>query len=130
MPKVSGSRIEMVASGPMPGSTPTMLPTSTPTKHQSRLCGSSATPKPYQRSVSACWIMAAPSGPKRTENRERNLQHIGKQQAAEEGDAKRQQERALPGRGAVAHCGDEHAGKCARCHAAIFAEHHEQDRPG
>ena len=53
MPKVSGSRIEMVASGPMPGSTPTMLPTSTPTKHHIRLCGSSATPKPYQRSVSA-----------------------------------------------------------------------------
>ena len=53
MPKVSGSRIEMVASGPMPGSTPTMLPTSTPMKHQTMLCGSSATPKPYQRSVSA-----------------------------------------------------------------------------
>ena len=39
--------------GPMPGSTPTMLPTSTPTKHHIRLCGSSATPKPYQRSVRA-----------------------------------------------------------------------------
>ena len=51
MPKVSGSRIEMVASGPMPGSTPTMLPTSTPTKQNIRLCGSSATPKPYIRSV-------------------------------------------------------------------------------
>ena len=53
MPKVSGNRIEMVASGPMPGSTPTMLPTNTPMKHHITLCGSSATPKPYQRSVSA-----------------------------------------------------------------------------
>src|SRR5499427_11136237 len=49
MPKVSGSKIEMVASGPIPGSTPTMLPTSTPTKHHKILCGSKATPKPYQR---------------------------------------------------------------------------------
>ena len=32
MPKVSGSRIEMVATGPRPGSTPTMLPTNTPRK--------------------------------------------------------------------------------------------------
>ena len=61
IPKVSGSRIEMVASGPMPGSTPTMLPTSTPMKHHIRLCGSSATPKPYQRSVSAVAITGRPS---------------------------------------------------------------------
>src|SRR4051794_14813559 len=101
MPNVSGSRIEIVASGPMPGRTPTMLPISTPTKHQSRLWGSSATPKPYQRSVSACWIIAALSEPKLTENRERNLQHIGEQQAAEERDSERQQQRALPGRGAI-----------------------------
>ena len=53
MPKVSGNKIEMVASGPMPGNTPTMLPTSTPMKHHIRLCGSKATPKPYQRSVRA-----------------------------------------------------------------------------
>ncbi len=61
MPKVSGNRIEMVASGPMPGSTPTMLPTSTPMKQNIRLCGSSATPKPYQRSVSAVVITGRPS---------------------------------------------------------------------
>ena len=58
MPKVSGSRIEIVASGPMPGSTPTMLPISTPMKHHIRFCGSSATPKPYQRSVSAVVIIS------------------------------------------------------------------------
>ena len=51
----------MVASGPMPGSTPTMLPTSTPMKQNIRLCGSSATPKPYQRSVSAVVITGRPS---------------------------------------------------------------------
>ena len=53
MPKVSGNRIEIVDSTPMPGSTPTMLPTSTPMKHHIRFCGSKATPKPYQRSVRA-----------------------------------------------------------------------------
>ena len=46
IPKVSGSRMEMVATGPIPGSTPTRLPTSTPRKQYIRLCGSSATPKP------------------------------------------------------------------------------------
>ena len=54
---VSGNRIDMVATGPMPGSTPTRLPTSTPRKQYIRLCGSSATPKPYQRSCSAVPIM-------------------------------------------------------------------------
>ena len=61
MPNVSGNRIEMVASGPMPGSTPTMLPTSTPTKHHIKLCGSSATPKPYQRLSSEVAITGYPS---------------------------------------------------------------------
>ena len=61
MPKVSGRRIEMVASGPMPGSTPTMLPTSTPMKQKIRLCSSKATSKPPQRSCSAVPITDRPS---------------------------------------------------------------------
>ena len=77
MPNVSGSRIETVASGPMPGSTPTMLPTSTPMKHHIRFCGSSATPNPYQRSVRAVPIIipstsgsaSAPAAGRRTARR-------------------------------------------------------------
>src|SRR5215813_6746843 len=102
IPNVSGSKIEMVASGPMPGSTPTMLPTSTPTKHHMMFCGSKATPKPYQRSVRAvASISQAP-----TERREGHLQHIGEQQGAGDRDAGGQHGRALPCRIAVAERGD------------------------
>src|SRR5258708_470561 len=60
MPNVSGSRIEIVATGPMPGNTPTRLPTRTPRKQNIRLCGSSATPTPYQSSVTAVEITGSP----------------------------------------------------------------------
>ena len=38
-PKVTGSRIEMPDSGPMPGSTPTSVPTRQPRKAYQRLSG-------------------------------------------------------------------------------------------
>ena len=41
--KVSGSSSAMPASGPRPGSTPTMVPQKQPIKHQRRLFGVSAT---------------------------------------------------------------------------------------
>ena len=44
--KVEGSSSAMAPTGPMPGSTPTMVPMTTPTKHANRLPGVSATPKP------------------------------------------------------------------------------------
>src|SRR6185503_713249 len=47
--KVDGSSRAMAPTGPMPGSTPTIVPTSTPTKHASRLPGIIATPNPYMR---------------------------------------------------------------------------------
>src|SRR5262245_17972576 len=37
----------MVATGPMPGSTPISVPTNTPTKQASRFPGASATARPY-----------------------------------------------------------------------------------
>ena len=45
-PNVTGSRIEMPASGPMPGSTPTSVPTRQPRKAYHKLLGSKATEKP------------------------------------------------------------------------------------
>src|ERR1043165_1861637 len=102
MPKVSGSRIEMVASGPMPGSTPTMLPTSTPTKHQNRLCRSSATVKPYQRSLRACPIISETP----LQDRHRDLQQVGEQRDAENRHAGRQDRGALGRHLAVAERGD------------------------
>src|SRR6266852_1237090 len=49
MLKVSGRSIAIVAGGPSPGRIPTTVPRSTPTKHQSRLAGSSATANPFRR---------------------------------------------------------------------------------
>ena len=48
-PKVTGSRIEMPDSGPMPGSTPTSVPTRQPRKAYQRLSGAKATENPCSR---------------------------------------------------------------------------------
>src|SRR5215216_3226814 len=48
-PKVIGSSIAMVASGPMPGNTPISVPTSAPIRQRPMLVGVTATPKPNQR---------------------------------------------------------------------------------
>src|SRR5688572_24091216 len=47
--KVSGSSIAIVASGPMPGSTPIRVPSSTPMKQNQRFCSVSATVNPKMR---------------------------------------------------------------------------------
>src|SRR2546421_10455296 len=47
-PKVIGSRIEMPASGPMPGSTPTRVPTRQPRNAYHSTAGCSATENPSQ----------------------------------------------------------------------------------
>ena len=49
---VSGSSIAMVAVGPIPGSTPTSVPRSTPMKQKMRLVGLSAVWKPRARFAS------------------------------------------------------------------------------
>ena len=55
---VSGSSIAMVASGPMPGSTPISVPTSTPMKQYIRFCSENATPKPKTRLLKRSRSMA------------------------------------------------------------------------
>src|SRR5512134_2310774 len=47
--KVRGSSIAIVASGPMPGSTPISVPRNTPMKQNHRFCSVSATLKPNIR---------------------------------------------------------------------------------
>src|SRR5688572_29337394 len=49
--KVSGNSIATVATGPMPGSTPTSVPTRQPTSAKPRFAGVSATAKPSPRLV-------------------------------------------------------------------------------
>src|SRR3954468_7294297 len=46
---VAGSSMAMVATGPMPGSTPISVPSRQPMKAYSRLIGVKATPKPIER---------------------------------------------------------------------------------
>src|SRR5690349_16599402 len=46
---VAGNSIAMVATGPMPGSTPISVPSGQPMKQYSRLIGVTATPKPMAR---------------------------------------------------------------------------------
>ena len=46
---VNGSRIAMVVIGAMPGSTPTSVPISAPSRQKPRLAGVSATAKPVAR---------------------------------------------------------------------------------
>ncbi len=48
-PKVIGSSMATVAMVPMPGSTPTSVPTSAPIRQSSRFIGENATPKPRLR---------------------------------------------------------------------------------
>src|SRR5699024_8724130 len=51
MPKETGMRIAIAEIGPMPGSTPTTVPSSTPRRAKARLAGSSAEAKPPPRSM-------------------------------------------------------------------------------
>src|SRR5699024_2622299 len=51
MPKETGMRIAIAEIGPMPGSTPTTVPSSTPRRAKARLAGSSAAAKPPPRSM-------------------------------------------------------------------------------
>ena len=48
-PKVIGSSIAIVATDPMPGSTPIRVPTSAPIMTNSKFIGEKATPKPSAR---------------------------------------------------------------------------------
>jgi hypothetical protein len=46
---VIGNNIAIVVSGPMPGSTPTSVPTVAPIRQYSKLTGETATPNPIHR---------------------------------------------------------------------------------
>src|SRR3982751_1865096 len=92
--KVAGSSIEIVAMGPMPGSTPMSVPRSTPMKQYMMFCQCSATPKPITRLFSRS--MLASSTPAHAEllerlyvraQRNRQLQPEDEHQRAEDHEA-------------------------------------------
>src|SRR5262247_3265229 len=61
-PNVTGSRIEMPDSGPMPGSTPTSVPTRQPRNAYHTLSGCSATAKPCSRLARVLSTRLVPTG--------------------------------------------------------------------
>src|SRR6185369_2494717 len=86
-PKVTGSRIEMPESGPMPGSTPTSVPTRQPRNAYQRLSGWKATANPCAR-LRIVVSMRCRSGPLLAEGqaRERRLQEVAEAGIGDEHD--------------------------------------------
>src|SRR6267378_4342325 len=95
MVKVSGSSIEIAVRAPMPGRTPMRLPTSTPKNDHIRLCGWSATPKPYHRSISDCVMSPSPCE-EREIHVERPCEHDDRENDHREREQKRGFDRVLP----------------------------------
>src|SRR5947199_7310589 len=94
-PKVIGNSIATVAMVPMPGSTPTRVPTRAPIRHSSRLIGVNATPKPSARLEKSSAI--TPSLDQKTgEQLQRQPQRIGEKQAAADGQADADDDGFLP----------------------------------
>src|SRR3954454_5471633 len=96
-PKVIGNSIATVAMVPIPGSTPTSVPTRAPIRHSSRLIGVKATPKPSARLEKSSAI--APSLDQKTrEQLQRQPQRVGEKQAASDGQADADDDGFLPPR--------------------------------
>src|ERR1700738_1634577 len=94
-PKVMGSSIATVAIVPMPGSTPTSVPTSAPIRHSRRLIGVRATPKPSERLEKRSAI--APSLNQETrEELQRQPKRIGEKQATTDRQANADDDGFLP----------------------------------
>src|ERR1700741_31306 len=104
-PKVIGSSIAMVASGPRPGSTPTSVPTRAPIRHSRTFHGLSATPKPRTRLLKRTIIEAALAEARqrlpaemRPPQLERQVEPKHEQQHAERGQHRAPDERLDPAR--------------------------------
>src|ERR1700694_4790971 len=110
-PKVMGSSIATVAMVPMPGSTPTSVPTSAPIRHSRRLIGVRATPKPRARLEKSSNI--TPSLHQETrEKLQRQPQRIREQQTAADRKANSDDDGFLPSGFRGAQRRDNEAGEC------------------
>src|SRR4030081_7455 len=118
-PKVIGSSIATVAMVPIPGSTPTRVPTSAPIRQSRRLIGESATPKPRARLEKRSTI--APSLNQETrEELQRQPQRIGEKQTAADGQENADDDGFLPPRFRGAERRNDEARKC---------RNHQAERP-
>src|SRR4051812_46903432 len=94
-PKVMGSNIATVAIVPMPGNTPTSVPTSAPIRHSRRLIGENATPKPRARFEKRSAITPSLDQEAR-EELQRQPQRIGEKQTATDRQANADNDGFLP----------------------------------
>src|SRR3982074_508597 len=110
-PKVIGSSIDTVAMVPIPGSTPTRVPTSAPIRQSRRLIGENATPKPRARLEKRSTI--APSLNQETrEELQRQPERIGEKQTAADRQEDADDDGLFPLGFRRAQRGDDEAGKC------------------
>src|SRR4051794_20780027 len=96
-PNVMGSSMATVAMVPIPGSTPTNVPTSAPIRQSRRLIGVKATPKPRARFEKSSVITSSPNQ-KTREKLQRQPQRIRKKQTAADGEANADNDGFLPPR--------------------------------
>src|SRR5882672_10181707 len=110
-PNVIGSSIATVAMVPMPGSTPTSVPTSAPIRHSRRLIGVKATPKPRARLEKSSAI--SPSLDQETrEKLQGQPERIREKQTAADGQANADDDGLFPLGFRRAQCRDDKTGKC------------------
>src|SRR5712671_3706377 len=118
-PNVMGSSMATVAMVPMPGSTPTSVPTSAPIRHSRRLTGVNATPKPRARLEKSSAI--APSLNQKTrEKLQWQPERIREKQTAADGQANSDNDGFLPSRLRRAQ---------RRNHEACECRDHQTERP-
>src|ERR1700752_1171945 len=94
-PKVIGSSIATVAIVPMPGSTPTSVPTSAPIRQRPRLMGENATLKPRARFAK---ISMTPSAQNAWEKVERKPERVREQKRTSNRQANADDDGFLPPR--------------------------------
>src|SRR5438094_548312 len=123
MLKVSGRSIAIVAGGPSPGRIPTTVPRSTPTKHQKRLAGSSATANPSRSPVRISTLETQDAD--REGHAERPIEH-----EIESGRARNRHERGGFQRAAVHHRDDEVSKQRETDHEAERFEKRNRHREG
>src|SRR5258705_4029014 len=133
--KVAGSSIEMVAIGPMPGSTPISVPSSTPMKQYQMLLRVSATPNPRIRLFrsSMRFSLAPAEADARLQRldvgaqRDRQLQSHHEDQGAKDSQADPEDDaRFRPKSLGIADPGDDHQQQSGDQHADRLEDHAEK----
>src|SRR5262245_66673053 len=84
---VTGSNSATVSAGPMPGSTPTAVPSSTPISAYNRFIGCSATTRPWPSAEIGSMGLASEQ-PLERSRRQRQRQKLGEHQERSQGERK------------------------------------------